>query len=51
MTENEILSEKIKIFLNTSLDNAIYNQAEEIIEPITYGKIESAFNQDKKRKK
>lgn len=44
MTEDPILSEKIKIFLNTSLDNAIYNQKEDIIEPITYEKIEDAFN-------
>lgn len=44
MTENPVLSEKIKIFLNTSLDNAIYNKNEEIIEPITYEKIEDAFN-------
>lgn len=43
MTENPILSEKIKIFLNTSLDNAIYNQEEDIIEPLTYEKMEIAF--------
>lgn len=43
MTENPILSEKIQIFLNTSLDNSIYNQKEDIIEPLTYEKIENAF--------
>lgn len=50
MTENKILSEKIKIFLNTSLDNAIYNQNEEIIDPITYEKIEESFNYNSDKK-
>jgi len=50
ITENEVLSKKIKIFLNTSLDNAIYNQDEEIIEPLTYEKIEDAFNYSNNKK-
>ena len=44
MTENDTLSSKIKQFLNASLDNAIDNQENDIIEPITYQKIEDAFN-------
>lgn len=45
MTENEMLSNKIKIFLETSLDNAVYNYySNTVIEPITYEKIENAYN-------
>lgn len=45
MTENPILKEKIQTFINTSLDNSIYNYySDKMIEPITFEKIERAFN-------
>ena len=42
--DNDILSSKIKTFLNTSLDNALENRNSDTINPITYEKIEKAFN-------
>ena len=46
MTENEILKET---FLNTSLNNAIDNYySNDIINPLTYEKVENAFNNSKK---
>ena len=42
--DNDILSSKIKIFLNTSIDNALENRNNDIINPITYEKLEKSFN-------
>lgn len=43
MTENKLLSSKIKIFLETSLENALYNHKNNMINPITYQKIDEGF--------
>lgn len=48
MTEDPILSEKIRLFLNASLDNAIENKTNIILNPITYEKIERALNNNSK---
>ena len=49
MTENEILKEKIQTFLKISLNNAIDNYySNDIINPLTYEKVENAFNNSKK---
>lgn len=45
MSENTILSSKIATFLNTSLDNAIENKNNKIINPITYEKMNRAFSE------
>ena len=43
MTEDPVLSARISTFINTSLDNAIDNITNEVIDPITYEKMENAF--------
>lgn len=44
MTGDPILSSKISCFLNTSIDNALENRNNDIIDPITYQKIQNAFD-------
>lgn len=43
MAEDSVLSSKISCFLNVSIDNALRNRNNDIIEPITYEKIQNAF--------
>ena len=43
MTGDYILSPRISSFINTSLNNAIENQNNDIINPITYEKIDNEF--------
>ena len=50
MSEDPVLSEKIGLFLNVSLDNAIENKSNIILNPITYEKIEKALNNKSKSK-
>lgn len=45
MTEDSDLSKMISCFLNTSIDNAIENKYNEVVEPITYKKMEYAFDE------
>ena len=53
MTGDPILSSRIAAFLNASIQNALDNRNNEIINPITYEKIEKAFEEinDMNRKK
>lgn len=44
MTGDPILSSKISAFLNASIENALENRNNEIINPITYEKIQNAFD-------
>ena len=48
MTGDSILSSKISAFLNTSIENALKNRNDEIINPITYEKIQKAFDEKSK---
>lgn len=48
MTGDSILSSKISAFLNTSIENALENRNDEIINPITYEKIQKAFDEKSK---
>ena len=43
MTGDPILSSKIAVFLNTSIENALENRNSDDITPITYEKVEKAF--------
>ena len=47
--DNDILSSRINIFLNTSIDNAIENKYNDTINPITYEKIEKELNNNPKK--
>jgi hypothetical protein len=51
MTEDPVLSARISTFINTSLDNAIDNTTNEVIDPITYEKMENAFELEKDTKR
>ena len=44
MTGDPILSSKISVFLNASIENALENRNNEIINPMTYEKIQNAFD-------
>lgn len=50
MTGDNILSPMIKCFLDTSLNNALLNKDSSSFEPITYEKIEEAFDELKNGK-
>ncbi len=44
MTENPVLSSMISCFLNTSIDNALENRNQDIMNPISYEKMQNAFD-------
>ena len=44
MTGDPVLSSRISAFLNKSIDNALENRNNDVINPITYEKIENAFD-------
>ncbi len=44
MTGDSVLSSRISCFLNTSIDNVLENRNKDIINPITYEKIQNAFD-------
>ena len=50
MTEDPEISPKIAAFINASLDNAIENKNNEVINPITYEKIDKALSENHKSK-